>query len=183
MASQFHRQDQGRRAAAGSLDHFARIQLWHYIWLLASFSLYVGCGRNAMWSTPDTFSVPLALATPSVTTNEFTLRSACYDVYLTHQGQCPVILHHINDLMPYPKQIACDVSVVIRRGGRGAILFQQQATNAGLETSGSYGVRYGLGSFETAFRGSLLMVVSNSPSQHGDAVCHARVDIIEKLLK
>jgi len=155
-----------------------------YILLAAAFSLCTGCGRNAMWSTPDMSSTPVALATTSVTTNEFTLRSARYGVYLFHQEPCSVIQHHTNDPMPYPKQVACDVSVTIRRGFIGGpVLFQQRTTTAGLMRFGSSEARYDLGYFESALGGKLVMVVSNMPNQHDDSVCHSRVDVIELLPK
>jgi hypothetical protein len=137
-----------------------------------------------MWSTPDKYSMPLALASASVTTNAFTLRSARYGIYLYHQKPCTVIQLRATDPMPYPNHISCDLSVTIHRGSvEGPILVQQRTTNATLMTFGGGGARYDLGYFESARRGRLLMVVSNAPSQHDDSVCHSRVDVVELLIK
>ena len=129
------------------------------------------------------YSMSLALASANVRTNEFTLRSARYGIYLHHQEPCSVIQHLATDPMPYPNQIGCDVSVVIHRGRvNGPVLLERRTTNAVLMTFGR-GARYDLGYFESAERGPLVMVVSNTPSQHEDSVCHARVEVVENTTK
>jgi hypothetical protein len=134
-----------------------------------------------MWSTPDSFSMPLALASASVSTNEFSVRSARYGVYLVHQEPCSLIKHHATDPMPYPRGIPCDVDITIRRGP--LLLFEQHTTTSTLMHFGSVKASYDLGYFESGMRGKLSMIVSNSAIRHDDSVCHARVEVIEILLK
>lgn len=94
-----------------------------------------------------------------------------------------MILHHTNDPMPYPRAIGCDVDVTIRRGQIGHPLLRHRTTNAVLMRFGSTNAFYDLGYFESGMRGTLTMIVSNSPSRHDDSVCHARVEVIEILPK
>jgi hypothetical protein len=166
------------------LGHAAPIRAISMISLTVVACLFAGCGRNAIWSTPDSHSVPLALALPNVTTNKFTLRSARYSVSLFHQKPCSVIQSYNTNLNEFPKQIGCDISIMIRRGtAQGPVLLDKHTTNAILMSFGSSSARYRLGYFESAVRGRLVMIVSNSPSAHDDTLCHARVDVVELLPK
>ena len=143
----------------------------------------------APWVKPDTFKLPLALASTNVTTNEFTFRAARYGIYLFHYPPCSVIQmqHPANDYeqrQRYKGQVPCDMTITIHRALlEGPILFRQTITNAQLGGDSNDEAFYDLGYFETSERGKLVMVLSNNPSAHNDSICHARVVVAEILTK
>lgn len=148
------------------------------ILLAAALSLFAGCARNAIWSTPDWHTFPLSLATNSVTTNEFTLQRARYGVYLHIERSATFP-------MPYPEHIDCDVSILLCRGhiGYPTIVLDRHSTNSVLMELNNSWARYDLGYFESAERGRFFMVVSNRPSDHHGSAPKARVDIEEIIPK
>jgi len=154
------------------------------VWFCLVVFLAAGCARNIIWTKPDSHCMPLALSSASVTTNEFTLRAARYRVYLLHQTPCAVTTnqHPARIYEHYNKNIDCDISVTVRRD-YGPVLFEKRVTNAELSMSSMFDAIYRLGYFETAERGRLVMVVSNTPSLHDDSRCHAQVWVEEILPK
>ena len=170
----------------GSLGDYTRMIPKCSIWFVAAVSLLAGCARNAIWTTPDSYSMPLALATPSVKTGEFTHRSARYGVYLVHHTPCSVthLEHPAHVYERYNAKIDCDIAITIRRWlPDGPILFERHTTKARLAMESNDEASYDLGYFETAERGKLAMVVSNAPSRHDDSACHAHIEVCELLRK
>jgi hypothetical protein len=167
------------------------MRLVHSFWLTLGLCLSAGCARNMLlpWVKPDTFELPLALASASVTTNQFTFRSARYGIYLFHYAPCSVIQmqNPTNDYernQQYKGEIPCDISIAIHLASlEGPVLFQQRITNAKLGMSSSDDAFYDLGYFETSERETLVMVLSNAPGAHDDSICHARVVVSEILTK
>jgi hypothetical protein len=146
--------------------------------------LWAGRPRNIMWSVPDGYSMPLALGSNNVKTGTFTLRSSRYMIVLVHQRPCPVLHAGASNAMFYASQTPCDIALNIHREySEFAALFQGRITNANLAISSASQAKYELGYFETAYRGKLVMVVSNAAAQHDDSACHARVEIMELLPK
>jgi hypothetical protein len=130
--------------------------------------------------------MPLALASHSTTTAEFSLRSARYGIYLTHQTPCSTthLEHPPHVYERYNPQISCDISITVRRWlPDGPILFEQHITKAPVGMESNNQASYDLGYFETAERGKLAMTVNSNPSPHDDSACHARIEIIELLRK
>ena len=161
------------------------IPKWSISFFLAT-NLLAGCARNAIWTTPDSYSMPLALASPSTKTAEFTLRSARYWVHLVHQTPCAVthLQHPTHVYDRYNDMVSCDLTVTIRRWlPDGPILFERHITKAQLGASSTDETFYDLGYFETSERGKLTMTISNTPSRHDDSACHARVIVSEILPK
>ena len=150
--------------------------------ILTVAGLLAGCGPNALRPTGNSYVVPLALASSSSQTAEFSLPSARYGVYLVHQASCPATrLQHPEHAYERDKdKIDCDLAVTIHRFlPEGPILLDQHLNVARFAWSTSDEAAYDLGYFETAERGKVVMTVTNIPGQHDDSVCHARVEVRE----
>lgn len=153
----------------------------HHICFLAAVSLLASCSRKPTHSA-SAFSLPFALASASKNTAEFTLPSARYGVYLVHDAACSTIRveHPEHVYERYKDKVACDLTVTIYRYMLdGPILLERHLTAAPMASSANFEAAYDLGYFETAEQGKLVIVVSNAPSRHDDAACHARVEVRE----